>query len=80
MANFFNFLWAFILLYSVVAALLLVTGKAKPGMQVGYSLYGHLVTSAGALINGLGLNPTIGVIVILYGVYLHYKEMIKQQN
>ena len=78
MVSVFIFLWALIFLYSVIAALLLKTGKAKPSRQVGYSIYGHIVIAAGALINGLGLNPAIGVIVILFGVYLHYKEMNQQ--
>ncbi|WNC70640.1 hypothetical protein RGQ13_10915 [Thalassotalea psychrophila] len=79
MESAFSFLWALIFLYSVIAAMLLKTGKAKPCRQVGYSVYGHLVMAAGALINGLGLNPAIGVIVIMFGVYLHYKEMNEQQ-
>lgn len=75
----FSFLWALIILYSFIAALLLQTGKAKPCKHVGYSVYAHLVIAAGALFNGLGLNSIIGVVVILIGVYLHYKKMTKTQ-
>ncbi|WOH38295.1 hypothetical protein RI844_03390 [Thalassotalea fonticola] len=79
MGSAFSFLWALIFLYSLIAIVLLKTGKACPSKHVGYSVNGHLVMSTGALINGLGLNPAIGVIIILFGVYLHYKKMKEQQ-
>lgn len=75
----FSFLWALIFLYSLIAIGLLKTGKASPSKQVGYSVNGHLLMATGALINGLGFNPAIGVIIILFGVYRHYKEMIDKQ-
>ena len=76
MANSFSFLWALIFLYSVIAALLLKTGKVSPSKQVGFSIFAHAVIAVGALVNALGISSIVGVIVILTGVYLHYKAMV----
>ncbi|KGJ93400.1 hypothetical protein [Thalassotalea sp. ND16A] len=77
MENVFALLWLLIMCYSLVAAVLIKTGKAKPSKQIGYSISGHALMFVGALLNFSGLYPTIGVVVILSGVYFHYRKMDK---
>ncbi|OUS24672.1 hypothetical protein A9Q98_13175 [Thalassotalea sp. 42_200_T64] len=77
MANTFNLLWLLMICYSLVAAVLIKTGKAKPSKPIGYSISGHALIIVGALLNFSGLYPTIGVVVILSGVYFHYRKMDK---